>query len=593
MPSPALADRAVAAAQAGGWVETEAPESIHDLLYDGIDQWLAGEEDSPAQLWLNVVTLLRQLDRRDAEVSACRAALAALPDQAYFHFRLAETLYRTGLDAEARDELAELTRRGCETDDSILLSLRLAAGRPEDFARRLPAAEAWFASRRQWGEQHKDFIRLLVTTGEHDRAAAMLQHHIGTVGFSPDNLHEMAMLSMHTGQFAAARALFGQLWAVGESEYHLMIGRFSGHLAPYDESLERGFLDRIETAFARTQPVPTTALPDLELPARLPRVVYVSFRNEPLPNDLAHHFVQSGRSVGLDISAYLDSGLTLSGETRVTDEEIARRLAHFEAEMERIRPDVILLDRPEPAMARGLQPAVLEALKKRLGFRLVLITRDSHRYAMAVVEPWMHLAEFALIFHPLSQLLEPGQTARPDKIAVFPVPAFYPRDPAPPERDLNLTFVGNILFPLRYALLSVLLTENLPVSAFYGEHRARHAPDMAAYWHLLERSRAVINVSAHTHDEHLITGRVWETVAAGALLVEQANPATECCFIPWRHYLPWETIDDVAQIARFVQRNPEVAARMAAEAQAWALKHFGARRFWANLLHRAGTALPQ
>jgi hypothetical protein len=85
---------------------------------------------------------------------------------------------------------------------------------------------------------------------------------------------------------------------------------------------------------------------------------------------------------------------------------------------------------------------------------------------------------------------------------------------------------------------------------------------------------------------------VWEAIAAGTMLVEQANPATARFLIPWRHYLPWQSFDDIVRIAGMVERHPETAARVAAEAGRWVERHYNPRRFWAAVVDHAFRFAP-
>jgi len=203
-----------------------------------------------------------------------------------------------------------------------------------------------------------------------------------------------------------------------------------------------------------------------------------------------------------------------------------------------------------------------------------------------------------VVFDPLSPIFGPERAPGNRKVVAMPVPSLHSPylDHQVPfldcrERDLGLTFVGSVNLRVRYMLLSVLMTEDIGFTAVFGPRRAMETPDTAAYARFLARSRATLNISVHApgqgHDGHLITARVWEAIAAGALLVEQDNPATAMVFTPYRHYLPWTTVEDIVHIARFIERRPDLAARIAGAAHAWARRHYSSDRFWAGVLGAA------
>ncbi|RAU20799.1 hypothetical protein CU669_16120 [Paramagnetospirillum kuznetsovii] len=122
-------------------------------------------------------------------------------------------------------------------------------------------------------------------------------------------------------------------------------------------------------------------------------------------------------------------------------------------------------------------------------------------------------------------------------------------------------------------------TERWPIST-------AHLMDMGVMA-MLTGASAILNISAHSPKDHLITGRVWETLAAGALLVEQDNPSTAKFFPPYRHYLPWTNVEDIVHIAKFIKRRPDLARRVADEGHAWAKRHYGVTAFWTALLGHA------
>jgi hypothetical protein len=584
--------RDMAATLARGWIDEQIPEIAYEYMTSLVERWAGDGTLPPTQLWLDILNKLRKLRLRDAELSACELACELFPGHGYFTFRQAEALYWIGRDDEADALLAEVAAVDGEVHD---LRLRLATD-DAAFEDRLGSAVRWAESQSPWGAHHTRLLRLLADRGQVPRAGGLMRHWLGFIPVEPGRIHELAMLAMHTGNFDLARRWLTPHWARGAPEEELVIGRFGGTLAPFGPEREAAILARIEGAIEPD--APPTPLPDHPDPPPGLRIIAAGFETGLMGNDIVQHFVASGRAAGQDVTPYLEDALTYAFDLRVPDAEIEARLQRFEQAMEAARPDVLILDWSCPFSLRGINPHRMALLRQRLGFRLVVAIRDAHEDTMAILHGWLPAVDSMLLFNPTSAILEPGATPYAERLLVIPVPAFHTLEPPPhPEpRQDGLLFVGNIHFSLRYALLSVLLTEALPFHAIYGKTRAAQVPDAPSYHRLLESWRATLNVSAHTVREHLVTGRIWEATNAGTLLVEQDNPATRRFFLPWCHYLPWTSIDDIADLARFVAGNPKAAQTVASRASAWAWRHYSPKRLWAAILghaNRANTASPE
>ncbi|WP_172822799.1 glycosyltransferase [Paramagnetospirillum marisnigri] len=578
-------DLAVVAAVAGGWIEAEAPPETHDMLFTALDEWSAEPRRSAARLWLTLLDRLGRDFRFDAVVSACRVALSLMPSQHCFRFLLARGLFRVGEVDAALVELEPVAALTAHNPEQMLLRIEIAAARGEDPEPLLALVEAWLAANPNWSGQHAALLRGLITLGRSERIGPLLAPFLAEPTEDMEALVDQARLALIGGDPLAARTRFEPLWSRADPALDLVVGRFDGRVRPYSAEIEAAILERIATT-------PDVADPPDDLGGDEPlppcRVLLVGFESSIFPNDVVHHLRESCIAAGLETHQILDDALILGCDVRLTDAAIEARIATFEAEVERLRPELVLIEWCSPLTSRGLRPDIMARLKQRLGFRLIVSIRDAHAPALACMTGWLEAADTLLVFHPLSPILTTGDGRFADRV-FSGWHAVQPMAPPPPfeGRPINLSFVGSVFFTMRNAILSVLLTEDLPFTAIFGDQRAIQLPDMAAYLGFLGQSRATLNISAHTNSEHLITGRVWEAAALGTLLLEQDNPCTRLFFTPWRHYLPWTTLDDIAQLCRFVHRNPGVAAEIAGRARLRAERRYSAKRLWRGLLAHA------
>ncbi|RAU22885.1 hypothetical protein CU669_05740 [Paramagnetospirillum kuznetsovii] len=576
------------AAIACGWIEDEVPEMLQAGMLERVDKWLAHGHLPLGGLWHPIVETLRRSGAYDVELAACRVMVSLEPMQPSFRLRLGQCLIRVGRQDEARRMLGGLVGLPLIRIEALLL---LAANGGLS-SPQWDELEALLAEEGGWTGSHGAFIRGMVACGMPERAEAFMTQWTRRWTIAPTQIMEMGVIAMLLGQPLKARGFFDPLWKDASDAQAEMVGRFDGTVRPYDDEIEAALLSRIEAAFALDEEnLARIVLPDHGPEALRVRVMMVTFGDRALANDFAVHFRESARIAGVDFHLHADSALAVPREFQGSDAEVAERLAFFESELERLRPDVVVIDCVSPLILRGLNPGILMDLKLRLGFKVVCLMRDSHRYAMALLSAWAPVCD-AMAADILSPVFGPDHASFNHRVLPMVVPALHDAFLRPHHSDLDMVFIGSVNFVARYALLSVLMTEDIGFSAIIGERRAKEAPDMEAYARILSRASAVLNISVHTPEDHLVTGRVWETIAAGSLLVEQDNPGTARFFQPYRHYLPWGSLEEIVHLAHFIKRQPRWAERIAAEAHGWATRWYGPKAIWGGLLGRALTQAP-
>lgn len=576
------AQRGLHGALLAGWIEEQVPDEIQDSLFAVLDSWRADRSAPPSHLWHAIAETLRAEGCFDAERACWRTLLGLAPGEPAVLQRLAEAHHRCGDGNAARAALAGIPPLHPNRAAALILRLELADSTPAERADCAAELAAVLVEPGEWSPLHHRFIRGLVSCGLAGRASAFLaewrRRHAAE---GVEMLLEQGWLAMHAGDAPAARMLFERLWRLGAPEIEGVAGRFDGTVPPYTPALEQAIAARIEAAFARPEAeLDRVVLADGDLPPVT--VIFAGFERMTMPNDLAEHYRRSALAAGVDLRLHLDSAIAFADQFRGDDATVAGRVAAFEAVLAERRPDVVILDCAYLPSRRGLRPDRMRQLADQLGFRLVCMMRDALESNLDYLRAWAPAADLMVTYDPVSALLRPE--FRTPTLVTLP-PAQHLRF-GTAERDLGLVFMGNNAYGVRNMLLSVLLTEDIPFTAITGDDRARLAPDMDAYAAVLGRARAVLNVAAHSRSEFLVTGRVFEAIACGAVLLEQANPATARYFTPWRHYLPWDSVADIVQLCRFVERNPAIARRIAAEARSWLDRHYDCRRFWASLLGR-------
>ena len=85
---------------------------------------------------------------------------------------------------------------------------------------------------------------------------------------------------------------------------------------------------------------------------------------------------------------------------------------------------------------------------------------------------------------------------------------------------------------------------------------------------------ANLNFSARQDGSRIITGRTYETIFAGACLIQERSADIDYYFEAGRHYLSFDTYEDLIDILAWLRREPSEAQRIAASGQAFYLQHY-------------------
>jgi len=83
-----------------------------------------------------------------------------------------------------------------------------------------------------------------------------------------------------------------------------------------------------------------------------------------------------------------------------------------------------------------------------------------------------------------------------------------------------------------------------------------------------------------------VTFRIFEATASGSLVLNHAASRNDDFFVPYVHFVPFETVHDLVCFSRFLLAHPETRIRMATEAVRWLNDHYSGELFWHKVFAR-------
>jgi tetratricopeptide (TPR) repeat protein len=552
--------------------------------------WILNPESrelAKAEIWAPIFDALFTLGQLDQAYEIAQSLSISEADTNFFSLVAADLEHLTGRSEIAIDRLRLLAGASKNEPDIARMIFEI-----DPTGANIDQFEAVLKLDHHWrGNSHGLFVRKLIDQNLMERAASFFHQWIAAHQITPDALESIGETCLLLGEFALARQAFrfGHDWLNENADK--LVGRFDSAVLPYSASVDEAIISYIKVAFDKAPNPPVgfdnfSGVADLKI-----RVLFISTESSEIENDLAAILSGSARSAGVEIDCFLDNALTAPFDFRGTDANIEAHIQMLRTRISDFRPDIVILDVWRP-MYRGNIYEAYSKLKMEFGFRLVALFRDSGAALSIAIEIWLENCDTLLAFNDTPTARSQFDHAKASKLLTLPVPAMFGPFLNRPKKDIGLLFVGAINFKPRLYLLAELLNEPLPFWAVFGHKRKQLAPDVHSYANLLGRAMGILNVSRHGYDVHLITGRVWETVAAGTCLVEQDNPETARALTPYRHFLPWRSVNDIAQVAHFIQRHPEIVDLIGREAHDWVGQHFGNRQFWRTLAAHALRPLP-
>lgn len=150
-----------------------------------------------------------------------------------------------------------------------------------------------------------------------------------------------------------------------------------------------------------------------------------------------------------------------------------------------------------------------------------------------------------------------------------------------PDRPLDgrLSFCGGVKgYNWHRAFWLALADElGLPVDQRLSSHQSDGLPALesyALYMQQLREAPCSLNLSMRSDLSCIVTGRCFETILAGSLLVQEETPDMDYYFIAGEHYLSFETVADLAGVVRLIAMHPDAAEEVRRRGNAFARERY-------------------
>ena len=151
------------------------------------------------------------------------------------------------------------------------------------------------------------------------------------------------------------------------------------------------------------------------------------------------------------------------------------------------------------------------------------------------------------------------------------------------QRDIDVAFLGQISAyrSIRKAYLDFLLENKVPLhySAYGKSQQCSHEK----YYEILSRAKIGLNFSMSV-DKHQLKARVFETMLAGSLLLEERNEQTAYYFTEDVEYVAFSSQSELLEKIRYYLANENERSEIAQAGHRKVKRLFNGKQFWDKVL---------
>ena len=325
---------------------------------------------------------------------------------------------------------------------------------------------------------------------------------------------------------------------------------------------------------------------DLRVLAVMPR--YVQSSERYVEYDLIDHTYRSMVNCGIQADIFDADRISYPALFRLDPQKAADDLAALRRRVGETRANILFFDGNFVGRPGSLNAEFLNELRATFGLKLIAFVGDAWGdYGSRAVAYWAPVCD--LIVHLVPDLGIADASAAPDKLVCIPYPVneknFFPER----TRSLDLSFFGSRRTYLRLFWLAHVRTSAARLrlnSNLQATLRTSDCPPMPEYAAIMRRSRMVLNFSTRDRTTKIITGRVWQALHSGVVLLEEENAATRFFFVPFIHYVPFENARQLRHMIEFFSKNRGWENRIGDEAAEFCAKHYAASDTWASIFAR-------
>lgn len=328
----------------------------------------------------------------------------------------------------------------------------------------------------------------------------------------------------------------------------------------FDEHASVPLLDPRALRVQRPETSAPITLESARQPTRGQRVL-IALRGRVFPQDPQSRVFEVGPLLQDAMTAYGWDAALFNMEWFAS---MADDFTRLEEAARAYRPDILVLDEQVVQLkeARTLRSRVISVLRQALP-RIKIVGLHLDPWSVAGDDLVTSASDVDLAWTFAPSLPAWRDPAFNEKVLKAPLPYPIARPPTDICTDA-ICFHGSIASYNwhRWLWLAAAARAGITVQTTITSHKTDNLPPQESfirYLHSLSSNGSVLNLGMRSDLSVALTGRTFEALAAGALLIQEATPELDQFLVAGEHYLPFRSITELRAVADFIAAWPTEA----------------------------------
>jgi len=255
-------------------------------------------------------------------------------------------------------------------------------------------------------------------------------------------------------------------------------------------------------------------------------------------------------------------------------------------------PDLIFSDTNFQGNESGVNPQFFEYIRQTFSLKVIGMIGDAWGdHGTNLMQYWSTSVDLLLYAAPAEDDHR-IKVSRLSNILLIPLGvnshAFYNEQP----KEIDVYFSGSLSWGLRPFWLPFLrdTVRKHALKAVVNSHNreAGIAFNHDTYEKYTRISKVIVNFSSRNYSSNpvkALTGRAWQAIASGALLLEEDNEPIKHYFTPYVHYVPFKTVSDLEFLINFFVKNAKYRERISQAGLEYYNEHYNSSKTWWRIIN--------
>lgn len=315
---------------------------------------------------------------------------------------------------------------------------------------------------------------------------------------------------------------------------------------------------------------------------------YICNDSRFMQNDMIDHFYETAMRAGIDTDVFFVDECSYPGLAPTPPQQAIAKLEEMKRYVAESKPSFIFFDAQYIGVETTLNAPFMEEIRRLSGARAIGAMCDAwDSVCVPMADYWLPAIDAMYHFAPGSPMERPS--IAPDKLIWSGYPVNRAQFYNAPDKDLAISFSGTYPFGNRPFWISAaasaareLNLQNISIKAH--DRQQNDAATMDEYAAVMRRSKIVLNLPARHNGKFAVTGRIWQALHCGALLLEEHTELTEAYFVPYVHYVPFRSAEELTRLIHFFHENEREARRIGDNAAEFMASEYAEARIWGDIL---------